>query len=644
MAALLEIRDLHMRFSLFEGLSHVLNGISLSIEKGERVAIVGESGCGKSVTVRAILGLLQQRNVAIEGSIRFHETELLGMPERSWREIRGSRISMIFQDPMASLNPTFKVRDQLLKVIRRGGRAGSAREAYDIACAGLRQVAIVDPDRILAAYPFQLSGGLAQRVMITMALVNRPELVLADEPGSALDVTVQEQTLRLMHELTQDAGAAVLLITHNLGVVREFAQRVYVMYAGTIVEEADVETLFRDPAHPYTRALLEAVPKLTGAGLPRPIEGIVPDYTAAPSGCRFHPAASSPRPRVVRRPRSSSSAQGIASPASCRRRATDGRSRNRSHRLSGARAASHLPLARGRRARAPCRGDREPRGAASRGPARRTRQPHRGSPPAPVRPGALPAHRLRPARRRAQHAQGRNPKQHDVASGGRHRGPAPAPRHREVAGDGRLLGLHALAALRPDPPRKRDGRRRLERVACRRDDPALVLRARRQHGPTRGWDEFVGHFTTEERDDLEAALYRRIDGADRVAAAAAARALGEWETSMVYFHSREGGLAEISGVDHAENYGRILSHYFKNRCFLDGDDHVLSRCNTIADIPGIIVQGRYDMCTPVREAWRLKQAWPRAELKIVEHGGHMTDEPGMAAAMVEALDAMAGGT
>ena len=289
MASLLEIRDLHMRFSLFEGLSHVLNGISLSIEKGERVAIVGESGCGKSVTVRAILGLLQQRNVAIEGSIRFHETELLGMAEREWRGIRGSRISMIFQDPMASLNPTFKVRDQLLKVIRRGGRAGSAREAYEIACAGLRRVAIVDPDRILAAYPFQLSGGLAQRVMITMALVNRPELVLADEPGSALDVTVQEQTLRLMHELTQDAGAAVLLITHNLGVVREFAQRVYVMYAGTIVEEADVETLFRDPAHPYTRALLEAVPKLTGAGLPRPIEGMIPDYTAAPSGCRFHP-------------------------------------------------------------------------------------------------------------------------------------------------------------------------------------------------------------------------------------------------------------------------------------------------------------------------------------------------------------------
>ena len=289
MAPLLEIRDLHMRFSLFEGISHVLNGVNLFVKKGERVAIVGESGCGKSVTARAILGLLQQKNISIEGSIRFHDTELLELRERAWREIRGRRISMIFQDPMAALNPVFTVRDQLLNVIRRGGRAKSDREAYKIASAALRRVAIIDPDRILAAYPFQLSGGLAQRVMITMALVNRSELVLADEPGSALDVTVQEQTLRLMHELTQEAGAAVLIITHNLGVVREFAQRVYVMYAGSIVEEADVETLFRNPVHPYTRALLEAVPKLTGAGLPRPIEGMIPDYTAAPSGCRFHP-------------------------------------------------------------------------------------------------------------------------------------------------------------------------------------------------------------------------------------------------------------------------------------------------------------------------------------------------------------------
>ena len=289
MDSLLEIRDLHLRFSLFEGLSHVLNGVSLTVGRGERVAIVGESGCGKSVTARGILGLLQQRNITLEGSIRFHDTELLKLPEQSWRRIRGRRISMIFQDPMGALNPVFTVRDQFLNVIRRGGRAGSNREAHEIACAALRRVAIIDPERILAAYPFQLSGGLAQRVMITMALVNRPELVLADEPGSALDVTVQEQTLMLMRELSEEDGAAVLIITHNLGVVREFAQRVYVMYAGSIVEEADVETLFGNPVHPYTRALLDAVPKLTGDGLPRPIDGMVPDYTAAPSGCRFHP-------------------------------------------------------------------------------------------------------------------------------------------------------------------------------------------------------------------------------------------------------------------------------------------------------------------------------------------------------------------
>lgn len=302
MAPLLEITDLHLGFSLFEGRSHVLNGIALSVEKGERVAIVGESGCGKSVTARAILGLLRQRNVSITGSIRFHDRELVGMRGRDWREIRGRRIAMIFQDPTAALNPVFTIGDQLYNVIRYGGEGCSRREAYEIAFEALRRVAIVDPDRVLNAYPFQLSGGLAQRVLITMALVNRPELVLADEPGSALDVTVQEQTLLLMRELTEESQAAVLIITHNLGVVREFAQRVYVMYAGSIVEEADVDTLFSRPAHPYTRALLDAVPKLSGGSLPRPIGGMVPDYTRPPAGCRFHPRCAHALPRCSERP------------------------------------------------------------------------------------------------------------------------------------------------------------------------------------------------------------------------------------------------------------------------------------------------------------------------------------------------------
>lgn len=286
MTPLLEIRDLNLRFKLHDGVYHVLNGLSLTVGSGERVAIVGESGCGKSTTARAVLGLLDQKNVRLDGSIRFKGDELLTLKGAAWKEIRRRRISMIFQDPMAALNPVFTVRDQLLYVIRLGG-VRDRKEAKEMARSGLRRAAITDPDRVLDAYPFQLSGGLAQRVMITMALVNKPELVIADEPGSALDVTVQEQTLQLMRELTQDDGAAVLIITHNLGVVRQFAQRVYVMYAGMIVEEADAETLFDAPAHPYTRALLDAVPRLTGDGLPKTIEGVVPDYRSAPSGCRY---------------------------------------------------------------------------------------------------------------------------------------------------------------------------------------------------------------------------------------------------------------------------------------------------------------------------------------------------------------------
>ena len=196
---------------------------------------------------------------------------------------------MVFQDPGAALNPVFTVGDQLVTAIRRGDPGTSQAEAHKRAAEALRHVHIVDSERVLASYPFQLSGGLNQRILITMALVNRPRVVVADEPGSALDVTVQEQTLHLMEALTDEVGAAVLLITHNLGVVRRFAQRVYVMYSGTIVEEAETAKLFEAPRHPYTAALLAAVPRLTGAGLPQPIPGHVPDYTNPPVGCRFRP-------------------------------------------------------------------------------------------------------------------------------------------------------------------------------------------------------------------------------------------------------------------------------------------------------------------------------------------------------------------
>ena len=286
---LLSITDLQLRFKLFEGVSHVLAGVNLEVRRGERVAIVGESGCGKSVTLRLILGLLNGPNVMTSGKIVFDDLKITGASESKLREVRGRRIGTIFQDPMASLNPTFTILDQMTAVIRRGHATSTRAQVLEIARNGLSQVAISDPDRVLEAYPFQLSGGLNQRVLIAMALVNKPELVLADEPGTALDVTVQEQTLRLMRDLTQNLNSAVLLITHNLGVVRQFADRVYVMYAGNIVEEASTKDLFSSPKHPYTRALLESVPKLTGTQLPQGIDGFVPDYTSPPAGCRFHP-------------------------------------------------------------------------------------------------------------------------------------------------------------------------------------------------------------------------------------------------------------------------------------------------------------------------------------------------------------------
>ncbi len=289
MQPLLTISNLHLTFNLFEGKAHILNGINLTVGRGERVAIVGESGCGKTVTLRLILGLVRQGNMKVEGNITFDGQDMLYSSQHKLRELRGRRICPIFQDPMASLNPTFTILDQLSTVIRRGDKAKNKKDIYDLATSVLKQVAITDPERVLAAYPFQLSGGLNQRVLIAMALVNRPDLILADEPGTALDVTVQEQTLRLMRQLTEQANSAVLLITHNLGVVREFADRVYVMYAGNIVEEGPTKVIFSSPKHPYTQALMNSVPKLTGGALPQGIDGFVPDYTKPPSGCRFHP-------------------------------------------------------------------------------------------------------------------------------------------------------------------------------------------------------------------------------------------------------------------------------------------------------------------------------------------------------------------
>lgn len=285
--ALLKIENLELDFWTPDGMSHVLNGVSLSVGRAERVAVVGESGCGKSATLRSLLGLHDRRNSVTRGRIVFDGQDLSAGDELTFAKLRGKAITLIVQDPIAGLNPMFTIGDQLTEIIRRKGLATRSADALKLASDALLGVAIRDPARILASYPHQVSGGQAQRVMIVAALLGKPQLVLADEPGTALDVTVQKQALRLMEELAAKSGTAVLLITHNLGVVREFADRVYVMYAGQVVELGAVDEVFSSPRHPYTQALFAAMPRIGGAALPKAIEGAVPDFTRPPSGCRF---------------------------------------------------------------------------------------------------------------------------------------------------------------------------------------------------------------------------------------------------------------------------------------------------------------------------------------------------------------------
>ena len=265
---ILTISDLKLGFRRYRAVSEVLHGISLNVRRGEKVALVGESGSGKSVTARLAMGLLQDmRGTEVRGRIMFEKRDVT----RGGKEVaalRGDRMTMIFQDPTSALNPVFRIGQLFSEVLRAGGKSPGRHEAQRIATAALEEVSIPDPARCLAAYPFQLSGGMNQRVLIAMALVNRPTLLIADEPGTALDVTVQAQTLRLMDDMTRKTGTAVLFISHNLGVVREFADRVYVIYRGNIVEHGSAAQLFSDPQHPYTQALLQAVPKIVAGGLP----------------------------------------------------------------------------------------------------------------------------------------------------------------------------------------------------------------------------------------------------------------------------------------------------------------------------------------------------------------------------------------
>jgi peptide/nickel transport system ATP-binding protein len=286
--ALIDIEGLRVLFRGDDGrITHAVDSVDLSVSNGATLGLVGESGCGKSVTSLAIMGLLSKDSATVSGAIRFDGFDLLKSSDQALRELRGNRLAMIFQEPMTSLNPSFTIGDQIVQTILRH-RGGSKRAARQRAIELLRQVHIPSPERRVDDYPHRLSGGMRQRVMIAMALACDPRLLIADEPTTALDVTLQAQILDLMRELKAARNAAIILITHDLGVVAEVCDEVAVMYAGEIVERAPVDELFASPQHPYTVGLLGSIPQLD-----RPtsqlatIEGMVPNMTAPPAGCRF---------------------------------------------------------------------------------------------------------------------------------------------------------------------------------------------------------------------------------------------------------------------------------------------------------------------------------------------------------------------
>jgi peptide/nickel transport system ATP-binding protein len=284
---LLELKRLAVSFATDDGTVRAVDGIDLALQRGRTLGLVGESGCGKSVTSLAVMGLLPPENSKVSGEVHFEGRDLLKIPRAELRDLRGARLAMIFQEPMTSLNPSYTIGNQIIEAIRRH-QGLNAAEARKRAIEMLRLVHVPSPEKRIDDYPHKLSGGQRQRAMIAMALACGPQLLIADEPTTALDVTIQAQILDLMRGLRRDTGTAIILITHDLGVVAEMADDVAVMYAGQIVERAPVEALFARPEHPYTVGLLGSIPKLDQKRESLPsIEGRVPDMAHPPEGCRF---------------------------------------------------------------------------------------------------------------------------------------------------------------------------------------------------------------------------------------------------------------------------------------------------------------------------------------------------------------------
>ena len=276
-----DVKDLHISFRTFKGYPHVLNGVNVHVNKKERISIVGETGCGKTTTVNAIAQILARQARIDKGEIYFKGKDVLTMPQKELKRVRAENVSIIFQDPIASLNPVFTIGQQLKEVIRYSGieGAGDKKVQEEKAISALKETSLPDPERIMDSYPFQLSGGMRQRICIAMA----------DEPTTNLDVTIQDQVLKTLRQRVEEKESALILITHSLGVAREMADRIYVMYAGNMVETASSKEIFKECLHPYTKGLMSCIPKLAGGGIAEGIPGHIPNYLDPPEGCRFAP-------------------------------------------------------------------------------------------------------------------------------------------------------------------------------------------------------------------------------------------------------------------------------------------------------------------------------------------------------------------
>jgi peptide/nickel transport system ATP-binding protein len=288
---LLNIQNLFVNYYSYWYTYRVINGVSLSINAGEKIGLIGESGSGKTTLLKSILRILPPQGKIILGDIFFKEKNILKMKNDELNIIRRKHIGMIFQDPLSALNPVFKIKDQILEILKYSENSNETdkRELLRKAEQLLKEVALPEPERVLDSYPFQLSGGMRQRVMIAMALASAKELLLADEPTTNLDVTIQDQILKLLNNEVQKRKLSLILVSHALGMVSSMTDRTYVMYGGDIVEEAPTRELFKEPLHPYTQLLLQSVPRISGKGIGEGIKGNPPDYRYPPQGCRFHP-------------------------------------------------------------------------------------------------------------------------------------------------------------------------------------------------------------------------------------------------------------------------------------------------------------------------------------------------------------------